>query len=95
MIPSNRMANAPDIKSDRMIMNVPDVAEFLRVSESTIRKLVKEQRIPYFKIEGRFLFYRLALEKWANDLTIEAEKGSTKGDTGQKAEEIWSKTKGK
>ncbi len=89
------MADKPDTISERMIMNVPDVADFLRVSESTIRKLVKEKRIPYFKLEGRYLFYRGALEKWANDLTIEPEKGSTKGDASQKAEEIWDQRKGK
>ena len=81
--------------SERTIMNVPDVADFLRVSESTIRKLVKGKRIPYFKLEGRYLFYRSALEKWADDLTIEAEEGSTKGDASQKAEEIWHQRKGK
>jgi len=89
------MADAADIISERTIMDVPDVAAFLRVSESTIRKLVKEKRIPYFKIEGRYLFYRGALEKWASDLSIEPEKGSTKGEASQKAEGIWSKTKGK
>jgi excisionase family DNA binding protein len=89
LIPRNRTADAPDVTSERMIMNVPDVADFLRVSESTIRKLVKERRIPYFKLEGRYLFYRGALEKWASDLTIEVEKGSTKGEASQKAEEIW------
>ena len=41
------MADIPDIKADRIIiMNAPEVAAFLRVSESTIRKLVKERRIP-------------------------------------------------
>ena len=89
------MADKPDTISERVIMNVPDVADFLRVSESTIRKLVKEKRIPYFKLEGRYLFYRGALEKWANDLTIEPEKGSTEGEASQKADEIWSTTKGK
>ena len=89
------MAVTPDIISERTIMNVPDVAVFLRVSESTIRKLVKEKKIPYFKIEGRYLFYRGALEKWVNSLTIEPEKGSTEGEASHKAEEVWSKTKGK
>ena len=89
------MADTADISPERTIMDVPDVAAFLRVSESTIRKLVKGKRIPYFKLEGRYLFYRGALEKWASDLTIEAEEGSTKGEASQKAEEIWDRGKGK
>ncbi len=88
------MADTANITPERMIMNAPEVAEFLRVSESTIRKLVKEKRIPYFKLEGRYLFYRGALEKWANELTIEPEKGSTEGEASQKAEEVWIKRKG-
>jgi len=88
------MSDISDKTSERTIMNVPEVADFLRVSESTIRKLVKEKRIPYFKLEGRYLFYRSALENWADDLTIEPERGSTKGDARQKAEEIWNQRKG-
>jgi excisionase family DNA binding protein len=41
------------------IMNVSEAAKYLRVSESIIRRLVKQTRIPYFKIEGRYLFYKL------------------------------------
>ncbi len=89
------MADTAEITPDRIIMNVPDVAVFLRVSESMIRKLVKERRIPYFKLEGRYLFYRGALEKWVNGLTVQVEKGSTKGEASQKAEEIWDQRKGR
>ena len=89
------MIERVDIAAERTIMNVPDVADFLRVSESMIRKLVKEKRIPFFKLEGRYLFYRGAIEKWASDLTIEVETASSKGEASQKAEEIWDQRKGK
>ena len=89
------MADIPDIKADRTIMNAPEVADFLRISESTIRKLVREKRIPYFKLEGRYLFSRGAIEKWASDLTIEPERGSTEGKASHRAEEIWDQRKGK
>lgn len=79
----------------RLIMNVPEVADFLRISESMVRRLVKEKRIPYFKIQARFLFYRLAIEKWADNLTIEAEKGSSKDDASQTADKIWTSKEAK
>ena len=52
------------------ILNVRDAAKFLRVSESIIRRLVREQRIPFFKIEGRYLFSRAVIENWVNELSI-------------------------
>jgi len=93
LVPIDTMADVP--KVDRIIMNAPEVADFLRVSESTIRKLVKEKRIPYFKLEGRYLFYRGTIETWVSDLTIEPEKGSIEGEASHKAEEIWNQRKGK
>ena len=52
------------------ILNVRDTAKFLRVSESIIRRLVREQRIPFFKIEGRYLFSRAVIENWVKELSI-------------------------
>ncbi|MBC8505981.1 MAG: helix-turn-helix domain-containing protein [Chloroflexi bacterium] len=46
------------------IMTVSEVAEYLRMGQSTIYKLLKEKRIPAFKIGGSWRFKRTALDKW-------------------------------
>jgi excisionase family DNA binding protein len=55
---------------DPKILNVRDAAKFLRISESIIRRLIREQRIPFFKIEGRYLFSRTVIENWVTGLSI-------------------------
>jgi excisionase family DNA binding protein len=52
------------------VLTVADAARFLRISESVVRRLIRERRIPHFKIEGRYLFYRPVLEEWMRSLTI-------------------------
>ncbi len=78
----------------RTIMNVPEAADFLRVSESIVRRYIRGRRIPYFKIEGRYLFYRPELEEWVRSLIV-APDGQSSDELAEKAAvEIWNRTKG-
>ena len=77
------------------IMNVSEAAKYLRVSESIIRRLVKQARIPYFKIEGRYLFYKLKLVEWIGTLTIQPSCPANSSQAEQLADEIWEKKEGK
>jgi excisionase family DNA binding protein len=56
--------------STDVVLTVVEAARFLKVSESVVRRLIRERRIPFFKIEGRYLFYRPVLEEWMRSLTI-------------------------
>lgn len=49
---------------------VKEAAKYLRISESIVRRSVKENRIPYHRIYGKILFSRAALEKHIGDITI-------------------------
>jgi len=75
--------------TDRVIMNVPEASDFLRVSESIIRRLIKEKRIPFHKIEGRYLFYKLKLEEWISTLTINPSGPDVKSQSLERADAIW------
>ena len=78
----------------RTILNVPEAADYLRVSESIVRRYIRERRIPYFKIEGRYLFYRPELEEWVRSLIV-APDGQSSDELAEKAAaEIWNRTKG-
>ena len=78
--------------NDAVVLTVSEAAEFLRVSESIIRRLIKERRIPYFQIEGRYLLYRPVLESWIRGLTTPVN-GTQKETPGIVANEIWEKVK--
>jgi excisionase family DNA binding protein len=75
--------------TDREIMNVPEASEFLRVSESIIRRLIKERRIPFFQIEGRYLFYKPKLEAWINTITINPATSEENPQAEKLADAIW------
>jgi excisionase family DNA binding protein len=57
----------------RKVLNVKEVKECLCVSESTIRKLVRENKIPYFRITSKILFDQDLIDKWI-------EKNSSKNN---------------
>ena len=76
---------------DRVIMNVAEASEFLRVSESIVRRLIKEKRIPFHKIEGRYLFYKLKLEEWISALTINPSGPEINMQVEKRADVIWEK----
>jgi excisionase family DNA binding protein len=48
-------------------MTVGEVAEYLRVHQSTIYKMVHKGQIPAFKIGSDYRFNRDAIEKWMID----------------------------
>lgn len=53
---------------ERMLYaNIFDVAEaslFLKVSDKTIRKMIKEDGLPHFWQRGQIFFRQIALERW-------------------------------
>lgn len=54
----------------RNVFNVKEVAEYLSVSESTIRKLIREKEIPYFRIFSKILFDKEIIDNWINNKQI-------------------------
>ena len=46
------------------ILDIKEVAKYLKCSEAFIRKLIYTERIPYFRIGRRILFKQSKLEEW-------------------------------
>lgn len=55
---------------ERMVFNVKEVTKYLSVSESTVRKLVREKKIPHFRILSKILFDKELIDKWINNNQI-------------------------
>jgi excisionase family DNA binding protein len=55
------------------IMTTAEVAQFLRVHQSTLYKLVRKGLIPAFKIGTDYRFYRDEIEKWMTDRQLNAD----------------------
>ena len=45
-------------------MNVKEVAEYLKCSESSIRNMVRDKKIPVFKINSKLNFNKEAIDNW-------------------------------
>lgn len=48
------------------IMNVKEVAEYLNCSQSSIRNLVRDKKIPVFKINSKLNFNKEAIDNWVH-----------------------------
>lgn len=48
----------------RVLMTVKDVATYLSVTERTIYRLVKDNRLPAFKVGGQWRFKADMLDAW-------------------------------
>jgi excisionase family DNA binding protein len=53
-------------KADPAIWTVRDVAAYLRMSESKVYRLVKEQQLPVVRIGKTWRFRKDLLENWLN-----------------------------
>ena len=53
-------------KVDPVIWTVHDVAEYLRMSEAKVYRLVKEQQLPVVRLGKTWRFRKDQLENWLN-----------------------------
>jgi len=47
-----------------MIMTVNEIAQYLRVHATTIYRLLKENRVPAFRVGSDWRFSRRAVDRW-------------------------------
>ena len=60
-------------KEKRVLYSV-EAAQYLGISYWLIRKLVREKKIPYYKIESKTLFTKEILDKYIQDSLEEPKK---------------------
>lgn len=49
------------------VMSVKEVAEYLKCSESSIRNMVRANKIPVFKINTKLNFNKEAIDNWVHN----------------------------
>jgi len=64
-------ARSPKEQPDQ-ILTVPMLAEYLLCHPSTIYRLLKNKRIPGFRVGSDWRFRRSAIDQWLNKATIPA-----------------------
>ncbi len=68
----NPMLTKPSKDSGDQILTVPMLAEYLLCHPSTIYRLLKNKRIPGFRVGSDWRFRRSAIDQWLNKATIPA-----------------------
>lgn len=58
--------------AEKMALSVPEVAAMLGLSKPTVYNLIHTAGFPAFKVGGRTLVSRVALEEW---IKVQAEGG--------------------
>lgn len=59
---------------EKRVLNSVEAAQYLGISYWLIRKLVREKKIPYYKIESKTLFTKEILDKYIQDSLEEPKK---------------------
>ena len=65
-------------KDNLTIMTVHDVAEYLRLSEAKVYRLVKEGRMPVIRIGKTWRFRKDLLDDWLSECAGSSMKGDGK-----------------
>ena len=58
---------------EKRVLDSAEAAQYLGISYWLIRKLVREKKIPYYKIESKTLFTKEILDKYIEDSLEEAK----------------------
>ena len=51
-------------------MNVKELAQYLKCSESCIRNMVRENKIPFFRINSKLNFKKDSIDLWVHNQEI-------------------------
>lgn len=46
------------------IMNLKEMSVYLRCSQTTIRRMVRDRELPYFMIRNRYYFRKNSVDEW-------------------------------
>lgn len=60
----------------KKICDITEVASYLQVSVSEIRKLVRERKIPHFRVGNRLKFDLINVNNWIEKLEQEQAQNS-------------------
>ena len=61
-----------DLSVNKKYLSLPEAAEYLRISDRNLRKLAKNSKLPFYKLEGKILFKISELDKYIEKNKVES-----------------------
>lgn len=49
------------------ILNIKELSEYLKISNSTIRRMISNKKIPYFQLSNQYFFNKEIINNWINN----------------------------
>lgn len=62
------------MNTNKQMLTVKELAVYFCVSESTIRKMVRESRIPFIRIFSKILFNKSVIDNWINSNQVNSRE---------------------
>lgn len=59
------------MEETKTMITVKELAKKLGISQSTVRKMVREKKIPFNKIMSKILFDKSTIDSWIEKNTVE------------------------
>jgi len=66
-------------KVTKDILTIEELSEYLRISKSTLYKLVREGKIPSQKVGRHWRFSKVAIEKWMENTSTPSDESKGEG----------------
>lgn len=54
------------------VFDVKELTKYLRCSESTVRKLIRQKEIPNFRVANRIFFKRALIDTWIQNQCLKS-----------------------
>ncbi|MDO5579747.1 MAG: helix-turn-helix domain-containing protein [Planctomycetia bacterium] len=55
------------VKEDKSVLNLDEASAYLGVSPETMRKYLKDKKVPHKKFGKRYIILKSALDKWLSE----------------------------
>lgn len=49
------------------VLNIKELSKYLKISPSTIRRMISRKKIPYFQLSNQYFFRKDTIDNWINN----------------------------
>ncbi len=67
----------PSSAPGKETLSVEETSEYLRISESTVRKMIREKKLPFNRIRGQLFAQKREIDAWIRDGRAALDGGDT------------------
>ena len=82
------------MSEQKEVYSVKEIAEYLGLSESKVRQLVRRNAIPFVRLDGQYKFFLPIIQDWLRQISIQPNNNPDSDGARIIANRIWNITGG-